>query len=147
MLFRSKRDGVKEFPNLELISNGFDIIRGTLVLNNGFGGFVRGTVGNISAQNADKLITDYDLPVDQVFQNKESYTPDVDEYCAPEFTNIDFYKDLTQNDTWELETNTKEEFENTILQRYHRWRSYTVNHKLNGLIELPTESQIGRAHV
>lgn len=141
-LFELKRDGVKEFPNLELISNGFDIIRGTLVLNNGFGGYVRGAVGNISAQNADKLITDYDLPVHQVFQNKESYSPDVDEYCAPEFTNIDFYKDLTQNDTWELETNTKEEFENTILQRYHRWRSYTVNHKLNGLIELPTESPL-----
>ena len=141
-LFELKRDGVKEFPNLELMSDGFEIIRGTLVLNNGLSGFARGSVGNISAQNVDKLITDYDLPLNQTFANKASYSPDVDDYCAPEFTNIDFYKDLTQTDSWKLETNPKEEFENTILQRYHRWRSYTVNHKSGGLLETPSSSQL-----
>jgi hypothetical protein len=91
-LFELKRSGLKEFPNFEMLSEGFNLIRGTLVLNNGLSGFVRGTVGNISSQNADKLITDYDLPVNQTFANKTSYNPDDDLYDCPTIFNKDFFK-------------------------------------------------------
>lgn len=134
-LFELKRDGVKEFPNFELKVDGYDLIRGTLVLNNGLNGFVRGTIGNISAKNAKKLITDYNLPTNKTFINKTSYSPDTDDYDCPTIINNDFFKDITQVYTL-IVPGTEQVYENTKMQRYHRNRGYMVNYKNEGLIEI-----------
>jgi hypothetical protein len=136
-LFELKRNGVKEFENFELMSEGFNIISGTLVLNNGLGGYVRGTVGNISAQNADKLITDYDLPVDQTFANKTSYDPATDMYDCPTIFNTDFFKDLSRTQEWPIDGGERT-IENSLFQRYHRNVGYSVNLKSAGLTVIPT---------
>ena len=136
-LFELKRSGLKEFPNFEMLSEGFNLIRGTLVLNNGLSGFVRGTVGNISSQNADKLITDYDLPVNQTFANKTSYNPDDDLYDCPTIFNKDFFKDLTQTKIWPIDQDT--EVELTVLQRCHNGRTFQVNAKDQSLVEVTTD--------
>lgn len=134
-LFELKRNGVKEFQNFELKADGFDMIRGTLVLNNGLGGFVRGTIGNISAKNAKKLITDYNLPTNKTFINKTSYSPDTDDYDCPTIINNDFFKDITQVYTL-IVPGTEQVYENTKMQRYHRNRGYMVNYKNSGLVEI-----------
>lgn len=140
-MFEMLRTGVKEFPNFELKSDGLDIIRGTLVLNDGFSGFVRGVVGNISAQNADKLITDYDLPLEQTFENKTSYHPTNDAYACPTIINPDFFKDLTETKEYNLTTNPKIEIivEQTVLQVCHRSNAYQVNSKNEGLVEFKNQ--------
>ena len=136
-LFEMKREGVKEYPDFELDCNGYGI-RGTLVLSNGLEGFVKGTAGFLAAANADKLITDYTLPQNQTFSNKSSYNPDTDDYCAPELTNPDFFRELTKTRSFTLpDQNT--EIEQTVLQSYHRAAEYAVNKKqANGTVDVPS---------
>ena len=118
--FELQRSGVKEYPDFELRSNGFLLIRGTLVLTDNFSGYVRGMVGNLSQTQQDKLITDHALPTNQAFVNKENYDPAVDDFCAPWVYNPLFFANLTKTEEYA-------EGENTILQHKHYNSGYAVN--------------------
>lgn len=136
--FESRRTSKKEFENFELRSEGYLLIRGTLVLQDGFSGFVRGQVGNISAANADKLITGYTLP-NGAFSNKSSYDPDTDDYCAPAITNRMFFKDVTKT-LEDLPLPNGSVYEETILQHYHRKTAYLVNDRSGSTVYIPTDT-------
>lgn len=135
--FETRRTGAKEYENFELRSDGYLLIRGTLVITDGFSGFVRGQVGNIASANADKLITDYTLP-NGAFSNKTSFDPTVDDYCAPLVYNRNFFKDISKTIPYKQEDGST--YEETLLQLYHAARAYRVNERNGGIVYLPTDS-------
>ena len=134
--FELQRSGLKEYPNFELRSDGMLLIRGTLVINSEFSGFVRGAVGNLSALNSDLLISKYNLGT-AAFQNKSSYNPSTDLYACPGMINPNFFKDISLSNEYRL-TNGQV-YEETILQHYHRSTAYSVNFRSAGLILIPTD--------
>lgn len=123
--FELKRTGVREYPEFELRYNGWLIIAGTLVLQDGYAGFVRGNIGNIAADNADKFISDYELPSNVVVDNKTSYIPGTDEYTLATMTNKNFFKDITNILASGRGTNN----ELSMLQYYHHKIEFRINQK------------------
>jgi hypothetical protein len=130
--------GAKIYEGLVLRSSGFLLMRGTLELTDQFSGNVYGEIGAIGASQQNKLITDADLPVDQTFNNKTSFDPATDDYCAPELMNVDFFKDIGVTATYKLETDNKIEFEESVMQHYHRTAGYAINVRTGGIVYIPT---------
>lgn len=123
--FELYRTGEKVYPNFELRDNGAFIIAGTLVLEKGFSGYIRGVTGNLAATQRDKLITDHALPENVAFENKTTYVPGTDDYCCPKIINPSFFSGLSKMGTY-TDVNGNE-YEETLFQHFHRNLAYQVN--------------------
>ena len=133
--FELRRNGRKEYSGFRLCYYGYLLMSGTLVLQDGFSGYVRGAVGDLAAANEDKKITDYNLP-EVEFDNKESFDPATDDYCAPVIVNRNFYKDVSLVQQYKLTDESV--YEETLLQHYHRETGYFVNSRTEGIVDIPS---------
>jgi hypothetical protein len=139
--FELKRNGLKEYSGFELRLNGYLLLAGTLVIDDQFSGYVRGAIGNLGASQEDKLITDADLPTNQTFNNKTSFNPADDDYCAPLLQNPDFFKDIGTVKQFKYHADKDEPtFEEGLLQHYHRMFSYSINGRTNNIVSIPSDN-------
>ena len=122
--FELRRNGNKVFEGFELRVDGYLIVRGTLVITDAFSGYVRGEVGNLSAAQEEKVISNWEDLSQNFFQNKASYNPVTDDYCAPTMVNDTFFADIGTTEPYVLPWDNKTNFEESILQHYHRMIGY-----------------------
>jgi hypothetical protein len=139
--FELRRNGAKIYEDVVLRSDGFLLIRGTLELTDQFSGNIYGEVGVIAASQQEKFITDADLPTAQTFNNKTSFDPATDDYCAPFIQNPDFFKDIGPTKVSHMYYDRNEPtIEETLFQFYHRMLAASVNYRSGGTVLLTTDS-------
>lgn len=124
--FELRRNGNKVFEGFELRVDGYLIVRGTLVITDKFSGYVRGEVGNLSSAQEEKVISDWEDITQNFFQNKASYSPATDDYCAPTMVNDTFFADIGTTKDYVDPDGDDTLIQESILQHYHRMVGYVT---------------------
>ncbi len=115
----------KEFENSTIECNGNILLRGTIVLNEGFSASFRGAIGNLSAKQSDMYISDLDLPV-RTFINASSYDDSTIDYCAPTIINNLFFDGVSKSQPSRIDVDGNE-IQETLLQKKHANNFYLIN--------------------
>lgn len=124
--FELRRNGNKVFEGFELRVDGYLIVRGNLVITDNFSGYVRGEVGNLSSAQEEKVISDWEDITQNFFQNKASYNPATDDYCAPTMVNDTFFADIGTTKDYVDPDGDDTLIQESILQHYHRMVGYVT---------------------
>lgn len=89
----------RKFPGFEILHSGVQLLRGPLVLNNGFSGWLQSEYGALREEQKEKKITEMPWPEDAVFSNKASYDDSEDDYNTRVIMNPGFWEGKGKEET------------------------------------------------
>lgn len=130
----------RKFPGFEILHSGVHLLRGPLVLNNGFSGWMQSEYGALREEQKEKKITEMPWPEDKIFDYNDGqpYSDAENDYNVMQIRNPGFWdgigKEVPNNtiyiDADGIEEKRPEKISQMRLNHFNNYQWFVNNHTL-----------------